>query len=230
MSDRARRLWLSVGALVALAVAPAEARTIEGVVRDRGPAARARSKPHFAAAGVAYPPAAVTLVALKEERRLELWAGAPRAMRLVRTYEVQAASGGAGPKLREGDLQVPEGVYRILWLNPNSSYHLSMKVDYPNAFDRRQARREGRTRLGGDIFIHGRSVSIGCIALGDPAIEELFVLASDVGVPRIKVLIAPRDLRRHAGRDVEDGRPEWVQELYRTLRAELRALGSGDDR
>lgn len=89
-----------------------------------------------------------------------------------------AASGGPGPKLREGDLQVPEGVYRLTAFNPNSSYHLSLRVDYPNAEDRAAedravARSDRRTSLGGDIFIHGKAVSIGCLAIGDPGIEEL---------------------------------------------------------
>src|SRR5436190_607476 len=81
------------------------------------------------------------------------------AWRFVREYPVMAASGGRGPKLREGDGQVPEGMYTIDWLNPNSSYHLSMHVDYPNAFDRAHAADDGRTALGGAIMIHGRDVS-----------------------------------------------------------------------
>jgi hypothetical protein len=214
------RPLLATGLLSALAPQMIEARTIDDVLRTLGPAARARLRTHFASANVAYPPPSITLLALKEERRLELWAGA----RLVHTYAILAASGVAGPKLREGDLQVPEGVYRILWLNPNSSYHLSLKVDYPNAFDRRRARAEGRTRLGGDIFIHGRDVSIGCIALGDPAIEELFVLASDAGLSNVKVLIAPRDFRRHAGRDASAAGAPWLDELYASLRREMTAL------
>jgi len=71
----------------------------------------------------------------------------------VADYRITAASGTAGPKLREGDRQVPEGIYRIVGLNPNSRYHLSMKLDYPNAFDRHQAARDGRARPGSDIFI-----------------------------------------------------------------------------
>jgi murein L,D-transpeptidase YafK len=138
----------------------------------------------------------------------------------VRDYPVLAASGGPGPKLRQGDLQVPEGFYKILWLNPMSSYHLSMKLDYPNAFDRAQAAREGRTQLGGDIFIHGRDVSIGCLALGDPAIEELFVLVNDVGVGRVRVLIAPHDLRRHPR--PTPAAPAWLDGLYVRLERELR--------
>ena len=218
------------GVLLALALGapacPAEARSVADVVRSVGPAARERLAPRFAATGVAYPPRSFTLLALKEERRVELWAGDAGALRLVHTYPIRAASGTAGPKLREGDRQVPEGVYRILWLNPNSSYHLSLKVDYPNAFDRRRARAEGRTHLGGDIFIHGRDVSIGCIALGDPAIEELFVLSSDVRLPRVKVVIAPRDLRLHGGRDVASAPDRWTDELHRALSAEMAVLSA----
>jgi murein L,D-transpeptidase YafK len=201
---------------------PASGRTIEGVVRDLGPAARARLAPRFRAAGATYPPRAVTLLVLKEERVLELWAD-DGARHLVHRYPVLAASGVPGPKLRQGDLQVPEGVYRVLWLNPNSSYHLSMKLDYPNAFDRERARRDGRTDLGGDIFIHGRAVSIGCVALGDPAIEELFVLAADVGTARVKAVIAPRDLRVPSARDPEIA-SAWAPELYRLVRRELARL------
>ncbi len=203
--------------------APAQARSIADVVATLGPAARARLAPHFARAGVSFPPRALTLVAFKAERRLELWAEARGAPRFVRAWVIQAASGGPGPKLREGDLQVPEGIYRVLWLNPASNYHLSLKLDYPNAFDRAQARRDGRTRLGGDIFIHGRAVSIGCLALGDQAIEELFVLVADVGVARTRVLIVPVDLRARELRE-DELRPDlpWLAGLYDRLRHELR--------
>lgn len=201
----------------------AEARTVADVVRELGPAARERLRPHFERAGVAYPPRAATFVVLKGERRFELWAEGAKGARLVREYEIQAASGGPGPKLAEGDLQVPEGLYKVLFLNPASSYHLSMKLDYPNAFDRRQAARDRRTRLGGDIFIHGRDVSIGCVALGDPAIEELFVLAHDVGVPRLEAVIVPYDFRRRKP-DAAGLRPDlpWLGELYARLERELR--------
>jgi hypothetical protein len=201
----------------------ASARTVESVVRDLGPAARARLVPRFRAADVAFPPRAVTLLVLKEERVLELWAEGAGGVRLVHRYPVQAASGVLGPKLRQGDLQVPEGIYRVLWLNPNSSYHLSMKLDYPNALDREHARRDGRTDLGGDIFVHGRAVSIGCVALGDPAIEELFVLAADVGPARVKAVVAPRDLRIAGARD-PDVAAAWAPELYRLLRREMARL------
>jgi murein L,D-transpeptidase YafK len=199
----------------------AAARTVQDVLTRFGPAVRQRLKPSFRAAGVAYPPKRLTLLAFKEERRLEVWAGAaPRAV-FIREYAVVAASGGPGPKLVQGDGQVPEGIYRILWLNPNSRFHLSMKLDYPNAFDRRKAVGDGRTQLGGDIFIHGNAVSIGCLAMGDEAIEELFVLAADTGVRNIDVVIAPRDLRR-VSREHVPLRVAWADDLYRRLETELR--------
>ena len=142
-------------------------RTVADAVAKYGAAARARIEPHFARAGVTYPPRRIALLVFKKERRVAVWAD----QHFIRDYPILAASGHAGPKLREGDYQVPEGVYRIEWLNPNSSYHLSMKVSYPNDFDRRMAARYRLSRLGGDIFIHGRYVSIGCIALGDRAID-----------------------------------------------------------
>ena len=83
---------------------------------------------------------------------------------------VAAASGGAGPKRREGDLQVPEGVYRIDRFNPNSRFHLSLGLDYPNASDRLR----GARRPGADIFIHGNRVSIGCLAMTDRVIDEIY--------------------------------------------------------
>lgn len=174
----------------------------------------------FAAAGVAYPPADVTLLAVKESAELEVWAGSGLIFQRVLTYDIRALSGVAGPKLREGDRQVPEGIYRIEGLNPNSSFHLSMKLNYPNSFDLRQANAEGRTEPGTNIFIHGKASSIGCLAMGDPAIEELFVLAHDVGKGNIKVVIAPTDPRMASL--IAPAQPSWVAELYRTIEKEFR--------
>jgi murein L,D-transpeptidase YafK len=196
------------------------ALTVADAVRIYGASARTRLAPYFRRAGVAYPPKRIALLAFKNERRIALWAGNAKSWRFIRAYPILAASGKAGPKLREGDYQVPEGLYRIEWLNPASSYHLSMKVSYPNEFDRAQAAREHRTRLGGDIFIHGKNVSIGCIALGDPAIEELFTLAADSGPQRVRVIIAPSDLRV-AGAPLGENAPLWVAQLYRTIAAAL---------
>lgn len=200
-------------------------RTVADVLAKVGPAARARLEPHFLRAGVSWPPHEIAFLVLKNERRMAVWARnapAPRPARwkFIRNYPILAASGDPGPKLLEGDYQVPEGVYRIEHLNPNSSYHLSMKVSYPNAFDRRMARRDGRTRLGGDIFIHGKNVSIGCVALGDTAIEELFTLVARTGPTKVRVILAPNDLRV-AGPIFGASPPPWIRELYATVATAL---------
>ncbi|RYF37241.1 MAG: hypothetical protein EOO38_26635, partial [Cytophagaceae bacterium] len=129
---------------------------------------------------VQYPPRQVVLVFLKSEKTLSLFAaGAAGQPKAVKTYPVLAASGKPGPKLRDGDRQVPEGIYRIESLNPNSAYHLSLRLNYPNEDDLRYARLDRRTNLGGDIMIHGKRASIGCLAIGDESIEEIFTLAAD---------------------------------------------------
>ncbi len=68
----------------------------------------------------------------------------------------------------------------IEYLNPNSKFHLSMKVSYPNSFDREMAKLDNRDNLGGDIMIHGSNRSVGCIPIGDGGIEELYFLVKRV--------------------------------------------------
>lgn len=139
---------------------------------------------------------------------------------LIASYPIVAASGGPGPKLREGDRQVPEGVYRVEGLNPNSAYHLSIKVGYPNDSDAAHAAAEGRSDPGGDIFIHGKDLSIGCLAIGDDAIEELFVLVEQVGITSADVVIAPHDLRRDPAIPAGEF-PQWYQERCAEIRDAL---------
>jgi hypothetical protein len=214
-------MTLKLLAVAAALLAPA---TVASRVAEYGPAARTRLAPAFARAGVAYPPRAVTLVGLKDEARLDVYAGSRRdAQAFVTSYPILAASGGPGPKLREGDGQVPEGVYRIESLNPNSRFHLGLRVAYPNADDRRRAAADGRRRLGGDIMIHGNAVSIGCLAMGDIVAEELFVLAADTGLAGIAVILAPHDLRRRPA-PASAGLPSWVPNRYADIRTALSAL------
>jgi murein L,D-transpeptidase YafK len=202
---------------VALVVSLMAPRTVHDVLDRYGPDARARMQPHLVQAGLLEGVRRVRLLAVKDERTLELWAaGADGRLRFVRSFEVLAASGGPGPKLREGDRQVPEGVYRLTVLNANSRYHLSVRVDYPNAFDRARAAEDGRRELGGDIYVHGDHVSIGCLALGNPAIEELFVLLADTGLGAADIVIVPS--RRL---EVPPGAPPWTSQLYAELAREL---------
>lgn len=194
-----------------------------------GPAVDARLAPRFAAAGVSYPPERVVLVAFKRERRLDVYAGTNGTMRLVGTYPILAASGGPGPKLREGDRQVPEGFYRIESLNPNSLYHLSLRLNYPSAEDLRCAQADGRDvrSLGGDIMIHGKAASVGCLAMGDRAAEDLFVLAARVGVERVSVLILPADLQDPTFLIDTPGMRPWIAERYKRLGEGVSALTEG---
>ncbi len=223
-----KRVWRrGAVALVSLffgtSAAVASPRTHAEVLRDLAPRLRPALQQQIEAKGLRYPPSRLTLVGLKEERRLEVWGASGSGWRRIRSYAILAASGRSGPKLREGDLQVPEGVYRLTGFNPNSSYHLSIRVDYPSAFDRDAARAEGRTRLGGDIYIHGRAVSIGCLAIGDAAIEELYLLLAEVGLERAKVVLCPS-----AAPVAPPHGPAWVERLYDRLRGELRGT-RGDE-
>lgn len=167
----------------------------------------------------------ITLIAMKEERMLQVWKRFADVNRLVTTYSFTAFSGELGPKLREGDGQIPEGIYRIEYLNPNSAYHLSLKLDYPNAFDRQHAKAEGRTQQGGDIMIHGSSATIGCIPIGDVAIEELFYLVAKNGYQNTTVLVVPADLRKLPPPAIPDA-PEWLPELYESLRGAMAPFGT----
>jgi murein L,D-transpeptidase YafK len=148
----------------------------------------------FAAAGVAYPPEELYLRAFKHERELEVWAGARgQPLTKVKTYPFCAASGELGPKRQEGDLQVPEGFYTIDLFNPRSTFHLSIRVSYPNESDRIL----GRRPLGGAIMVHGNCVSIGCIAIEDDPIEELYVMTMDARAKmgrQVPIHIFPRRL------------------------------------
>lgn len=218
-------------------------KTVADRVSEYGVAVRARLAPMFERVGAAYPPACVTLIGLKQERRLEVWVNRPSAgadrlaadssgppaaesMVLLTTYPVLGASGGPGPKLREGDHQVPEGFYSIESLNPNSAYHLSLRIGYPNAEDRARAANDGRTNPGGDIMIHGGASSVGCLAMGDEVAEDLFVLAAEAGIENIRVILSPLDFRRAASTPSADAAsPIWISGLYDRIGKALSVYG-----
>lgn len=115
----------------------------------------------------------VFIRAFKQERILELWLqNKDRKFELFRTYPIAAASGELGPKLREGDRQVPEGFYFVppSKMNPQSDFHLSFNIGYPNRYDL------AHDRTGSFIMVHGSNVSIGCLAMTDKKIEEIYTL------------------------------------------------------
>ena len=176
----------------------------------------------FGKAGIAYPPSDIALLAFKKEQHIQLWAkDESKSWHYIHTYPLTASSGRLGPKLKERDGQIPEGVYRLTTFNPFSSMHLSMMINYPNNFDRLQASKDGRRDLGGNIFLHGKSLSVGCLAVGDRGIDQLFLLAHRVGLNHIQVIIAPNDLRRSKPATNGFAQPRWLPELYRQIGSAL---------
>ncbi len=193
---------------------------MDEVIKSIGQLNETKLKKAFTAANFTYPPEKISLIAIKDADILELWAHQGRQSKHIKNYPIKAASGVLGPKLREGDFQVPEGIYNINAFNPNSAYHLSLKLNYPNAFDLKYAQLEGRTEPGSNIFIHGKAVSVGCLAMGDEAIEELFTLVHKVGRPNVNVVITPTnpDLGQLT---VPEGAADWVKILYQNIEGEI---------
>jgi len=122
-------------------------------------------------------PAAPTLIrTYKQEAELEIWKmNSDGQYALLKTYPMCRWSGQLGPKLREGDHQVPEGFYDITpgQMNPNSHYYLSFNVGYPNAYD------QAYGRTGGDIMVHGVCSSAGCFSMTDAQIAEIYAIARE---------------------------------------------------
>lgn len=191
---------------------------------------QARAEPSlvtaFHRARVSYPPKNIALLAFKKERTMELWAkdSTNKKWAYVHSYPLTAYSGHLGPKLRERDGQIPEGIYHLTAFNPFSQWHLSLMINYPNNFDKAQAAREGRRRLGSDIFLHGKNQSVGCIAVGDKAIEQLFLLARRVGLKHVKLVIAPNDIRYAKPATTTLSQPRWLPQLYSQIKLSLRAF------
>jgi|SaaInlStandDraft_1057018.scaffolds.fasta_scaffold127158_1 hypothetical protein len=177
-------------------------------------------KSNFTKANLPFPPNNLTIIALKKEQVLEIWSANDGKNTLIKSYAFTGYSGKLGPKLKSGDLQIPEGLYRIEYLNPNSSYHLSAKISYPNKFDREMGNQDNRSDLGGDIFIHGKSATIGCIPIGDTNIEELFTLIYLTGKSKVNVIISPNDLRlgkpAYSNPDIP-----WLPKKYVKIKNEL---------
>jgi murein L,D-transpeptidase YafK len=126
----------------------------------------------------------------KQEHELELWMLKGERYELFAVYPICAWSGDLGPKLREGDRQAPEGFYTVTrsQLNPNSRFHRSFNLGYPNLFD------AGHGRSGAHLMVHGACVSIGCYAMTDPVIDEIWDLlnaAYDAGQARVGVHVFP---------------------------------------
>ena len=139
---------------------------------------------------LSWPPKNIVLRIFKHEKELELWVSDDifGPFELFKTYSICMVSGEVGPKRREGDLQVPEGFYYITDLNSASKYHLSLGINYPNSSDKILG---SRNRLGGSIYLHGECVSIGCIAMNNRDIEEIYTICSFIKTNKIQVQIFP---------------------------------------
>lgn len=156
------------------------------------------------AKGIEWPIQALYIRAFKQENMIELWVkdnNVPK-YQYFNTYKVCSSNGKLGPKRKEGDKQVPEGFYYINEFNPNSNYHLSLGINYPNVSDRILA---DAVRPGGDIYIHGDCVSVGCLAINDAQIEDFYILgtvAKAMGQEYIPIHIFPTKFNTYKAKPV----------------------------
>jgi murein L,D-transpeptidase YafK len=180
---------------VILCLAGLGAISVEDIsTSDRAAGAIRRVEPglrqNLAEAGLGFG-APIYIRIFKEEKKLEMWVWGSAAYKLFRTYDIHTYGYGTlGPKTVRGDGQAPEGFYFVTprRLNPVSNYHLAFNIGYPNLYDRVH----GRT--GSAIMVHGDTVSIGCFAMTDPKIEEIYALAVAAfkdGQPFFRVHIFP---------------------------------------
>lgn len=146
----------------------------------------------FTAKGIDLNYAQLYFRAFKMEQVMEVWASNDgQYYQLIELYDICNLSGDLGPKRKEGDYQMPEGYYHIDRYNPNSSYHLSLGLNYPNQSDRVFA---NKFSPGGDIFIHGTCATVGCLPITNDKIKELYwmaVKAKASGQDKIPVHIYP---------------------------------------
>ena len=195
--------------------------TTESQLAKYGEAARGRLKKLFEGQGLQYPPDKIALVAIKSTKQLLLYtASGDNPYQFVSNFAITGLSGGLGPKLTAGDNQVPEGVY-LLKLEPNTPFHLALRLNYPNDADVARAKDDGRADPGSDIFIHGGGQSSGSISIDDQNIEDLFVLVNDVRDKTVPLIIAPVDFRQSAPPSANRTDPPWLPVLYTEIGKEL---------
>lgn len=168
-------------------------------------------------------PKEILIFVNKSEKTLALFgrSDSNKNFGLVKSYPLTGFSGQLGPKLKNGDRQIPEGIYAVESLNPNSKFHLSLRVSYPNEFDKLHATKDGRQNLGSDIMIHGRTNTVGCVPIGDEAIEEVFVMSAQAGIKHVKVIIAPLNLLKNSEVKAIENAPSWYDELLASIKSEM---------
>jgi murein L,D-transpeptidase YafK len=170
-----------ISCILFLAILPLDGQTFadQQLNFERVRAARLQSESRiiklFKDSGFSGMPKFIYWRSFKLEDELELWATDSSNMpyRKVKTYHVCKGSGDLGPKRKFGDMQVPEGLYYIERFNPNSTFHLSLKIAYPNESDLVFADKENP---GNEIYMHGGCVSVGCLPMTDSVITEIYWL------------------------------------------------------
>jgi murein L,D-transpeptidase YafK len=194
--------------------------TVAQAVKKYGPQGRTWLQERCRGAKLAYPPKSLTLIGLKEERLLLVYGDDGNGgSKELAAFPLVSYSGKLGPKLREGDLQIPEGIHKITRMKTNGL--LSFELDYPNAVDRRNAAADGRRNLGGDILVHGGSYSTGCLVISNEDMKPLFVAVNDVGIRNTRVIIAPCDLTRRMPNVDMQKQPAWLPTVYASIKHEL---------
>jgi hypothetical protein len=195
--------------------------TVKQAIKKFGPDAKKRLLPCFEQASVSYPPEHLYLVCLKSEELLLVFAtDSKNKMKQIRSYSIVSNSGVSGPKLKEGDLQIPEGFYKITGLDAMT--HLAMWVNYPNQSDRVHAKAEHRANPGGYIQIHAGIYSTGCIVISNDDMAELLSIAYDIGYKNVDLLVAPCNLSVKAPDVDYKKQPVWLPDLYKQIKDELR--------
>jgi murein L,D-transpeptidase YafK len=134
----------------------------------------------------------------KQEKELQLWIknSKENSFSLYKTFKVCALSGNLGPKRKEGDLQVPEGIYSISTIDVNHKYYKGLYLNYPNESDLILS---DKTNPGSEIAIHGNCFSTGCVAMSDEVMDQIFPLAEKAifdGQSNIPVHIFPCDFSK----------------------------------
>ncbi len=215
-------LYLFKNQIIDLFFSLKEKQTIESVVEKYISKVKASLKNDFEKNNLSLDDFEMGILAFKKEQLLEIYVrkNETENWKLLKKYNFTAFSGEIGPKLNNGDNQIPEGIYQMEYLNPNSRFHLSIKVSYPNSFDLEKAKLDKRTDLGGDIMIHGKSATIGCIPVGDKNIEEIFILATKAKNKNFPIIIAPHDFRTNKTFPEIVG-ISWDNELYKKISDEL---------
>ena len=139
----------------------------------------------------------ILLRIFKQEYKLEVWKETNTGeFDILKTYRIcNWGSGKLGPKTREGDGQAPEGYYSVTrnLMHPNSSYHLAINLGFPNEFD------QTYNRTGSNLMVHGKCKSVGCYAMTDDNIEEIYALAREAfkgGQTTIQVHAFPFQMTR----------------------------------